>query len=194
MNYLPLVLLAVGGGLLWWLAHRDGGAMSTAEFDAMADSLGIPPRLARAILQVESGGQGFGKDGRLLIRFEPGVFVSRAGVSVAATHAGQAGEWQAFTQATAANKNAALNSISMGLPQIMGFNYQLVGYDSVEAMYADFSSGLAAQQKAFFRFMTRAAGGALLAAAKRNDLQGVARYYNGDQTGVYAARLASAGA
>ncbi len=50
-------------------------------------------------------------------------------------HAGQASEWDAFTIASSLNANAARQSISMGLAQIMGFNFKTVGYDSVEAMF-----------------------------------------------------------
>ena len=35
------------------------------------------------------------------------------------------------------DKEAALKSISMGLFQIMGFNYEIIGYDSVEVMWKD---------------------------------------------------------
>ena len=45
----------------------------------------------------------------------------------------QSSEWDAFHVAAALDANAAKRSISMGLPQIMGFNHKRIGYDTVEA-------------------------------------------------------------
>ena len=39
-----------------------------------AAEIGIPYAVARAILQVESGGRSFADDGRMIIRFEPHIF------------------------------------------------------------------------------------------------------------------------
>ncbi|MBI1750740.1 MAG: DUF3380 domain-containing protein [Acidobacteria bacterium] len=50
-----------------------------ATLGPLADELGIPPADAVAVLCVESGGRGFGPDGRLLMRFENHVFWQRWG-------------------------------------------------------------------------------------------------------------------
>ena len=49
---------------------RDYGGL----LGPLSDLLEIPPAVAAAIVQVESGGKAFGADGRLVIRFENHIF------------------------------------------------------------------------------------------------------------------------
>jgi len=55
--------------------------------------------------------------------------------------AGQDGEWAVFEFASTLDREAAVKSISMGAPQIMGFNYAKIGYVSPEEMFDIFSRG-----------------------------------------------------
>src|SRR5690606_24417407 len=55
-------------------------------------------------------------------------------------HGAQSREWEAFNFANALDGRAAKLSISMGAPQIMGFNYTTLGYGSVEEMFEAFST------------------------------------------------------
>jgi len=57
------------------------------------------------------------------------------------TKAGQNGEWEVLEFAMSLDRSAALMSISMGSPQIMGFNHKLIGYSTVEDMFDAFNSG-----------------------------------------------------
>src|SRR5690606_32429419 len=99
-----------------------------------------------------SGGQGFGPGGRLLIRFENHLFNQHTGNRYAnlfaagnpqwtghrwrrhetdtywiTLHTGdQAEEWAVLEFAMTLNRNAALQSISMGAPQILGSNHRRI--------------------------------------------------------------------
>lgn len=197
----------------------------------LAQELGIPPADAVAILCVESGGQGFGADGRLIIRFENHVFWKRWGSKTPqnkerfnarfrfdpakkwlghkhrwqqendaaeagewrASHRSQASEWEALGIARAMDDGQALCSTSMGCAQLMGFNYSVAGYGSVQEMFAAFGdaeAGEGNQIMAMFRFIGGTVPGArkpqgkktapaMLEAIRRNDLVRFAELYNG---------------
>lgn len=127
---------------------------------------GMEVRLAKAFIDVESGAQPFGPDGRVLIRFEAHIFRNQLqdntywskffkvdpndntkdqqwrfvdGGVWQPIHTGQqSSEYAAFEFAAKIHRAKAFNSISMGLGQIMGFNDGLLSYPSAEAMYNDF--------------------------------------------------------
>ena len=155
----------------------------------LAEEFGIPISTCAAILSIESSGNGFAKDGRLLIRFEPAYFKGFTGQVIPATHKNQQAEWDAFNAAKAIDETAALKSISMGCGQIMGANYKMIGYNSVQDMYNDFNSGIAPQIRGFFNFVKSAK---LIDAAKNNDFLTFARKYNGPGQKGYDTKIASA--
>jgi hypothetical protein len=68
-------------------------------------------------------------------------------------HGNQVLEWQVLDFARKLDDTAALSSISMGAPQIMGFNYRRLGYDSVQRMFAQFGSSAQVQILALFDFV-----------------------------------------
>lgn len=68
-------------------------------------------------------------------------------------HGHQKQEWQVFEFAKSIDSTAAMLSISMGAPQIMGFNFQRIGYASVEDMFDAFSAGIDEQIRGLFAFM-----------------------------------------
>ena len=71
-------------------------------------------------------------------------------------------------------------SISMGLPQIMGFNYSAIGYDSVREMFDNFSNDVRFHILGLFDFI-RGAGDTshLLQALQTQDFEKFASHYNG---------------
>jgi hypothetical protein len=165
----------------------------------------VSPKVLSAILRVESGGRAFGDDKRLLIRFEahifgryadPGFFVLHFKHDAAKpwmeqhwreqpnapwrpVHTGQqADEWAAFEFAASHNQRAAMLSISMGAPQIMGFNYATAGYSTVQSMFDGFTRGGEQEQTlAFMSFLLNTDG--MLDAIRRKDWRTIARLYNG---------------
>lgn len=179
-----------------------------------AQRLQIDPTLAAALLAAESNGRGFGPDGRLLIRFEIHIFFDQWGKNNQGQfftyfkfdpnqrwlghqwrsdpngewqelhRDSQALEWQALTVARQFDESSALQSISMGLAQIMGFNYSMIGFGDVQAMFRAFQGSIANQIAGFFRFVeTRR----LVDAVRSGDLHAFAVGYNGSgQADAYA--------
>ena len=137
--------------------------------------LGISPAAAAAVLYVESRGSGFGTDGRMTIRFEACTFYDLWGKKnlkefsnyfqcnapndkfrpspmsqFTSYHGDHFQEWRIFEFARNLNEDAAMKSISMGLAQIMGFNYDKIGYGSVKEMFENMSNSIKSQLDAFF--------------------------------------------
>jgi hypothetical protein len=157
-----------------------------------ANKIGIPVSTAAAILAVESSGKGIGSDGKLLIRFEPGIFKKYTNIAVVASHKNNAAEHQTFTEACKLDKEAAYKSISMGIGQVMGFNAKRVGYANAEEMFNTFGQSLEAQIAAVFKFI--ATDSKLLDAAKTDDFATFAYKYNGSgyAANKYDVKLADA--
>jgi hypothetical protein len=176
----------------------------------------VDPFVAKAVMLVESGGQGLNADGSLKIRFEAHIFekyvpknlfdahfrydrndilqawyrttIHNAWVSY---HNTQANEHTAFAIAREINNRAAHLSISMGAAQIMGFNHARVGFDTPELMYEAFNQDTLFHLIAFFNycFTSKAMMDALLA----KDWRAMALHYNGSQfVDMYSARLEQA--
>ena len=98
----------------------------------------------------------------------------------------QAAEWEVFEFAAGMNRDAALRSISMGSAQIMGFNHRTVGYESPDAMFADYSASALNQVVGLFAYCHNRPG--LVAAMQRKDWRGMAERYNGSGAVDFYAR------
>jgi len=150
----------------------------------ISKELGIDVEIALAVICVESGGNGFASDGRMLIRFENHVFYTYFGSKSEAnqkafdehfsyntksrrddhkfrhdksdqwttSHTGQGVEWEAFEIARSLAETEAMYSISMGAPQVMGFNYKMIGYNSVQEMFSAFCQDIRYHIMALFDF------------------------------------------
>ena len=90
-------------------------------------------------------------------------------------HGSQRAEWEVLNFARSIDNDAALMSISMGAPQIMGFHYQAIGYQSVQEMFDAFASGIEAHISGLFDFMSPAMARHL----QRRDFTSFAGLYNG---------------
>ena len=185
--------------------------------EPLAQRIGIEPAVAVAVVAVESGGRGFGADGRMIIRFENHIFFNlwgknnrdafntlftfnpdvtwqghkfrpNANAPFQDVHTGsQSSEWDALNVAASLDANAAKRSISMGLPQIMGFNHRRIGYDTVEAMFDAFSADERWQLLGLFAFIVT--NPALPAALQQGDFVAFARGYNGSGQAEFYAGL-----
>ncbi len=162
---------------------------------------------------VESGGAGYGPTGKVLIRFENHIFYNMWGFKNTATfwkhfsfdagkrwvghtfrgqpfHGNQMLEHTVLEFAYTLNPYAAMCSISMGGPQIMGFNHKAAGYATPQLMYKDFQAGMDRQILGFFRFI--AASSNRLAALRKPDWLLFASLYNGSgQAKTYAGLIQS---
>ena len=183
--------------------NKYGGILS-----GLSAQLHVDPGVAIAVFAIESGGRGFGTEGRLLIRFENHIFYEYWGKNnktkfnqhfrydANQTWTGhqfrrstghgwqdvhirqQSREWEAFEFASQLSSTAAKLSISMGAPQIMGFNYKLVGFTSVHEMFDTSSQGDREQILAFFQFV-KGKDNRKIDALQKKDYVTFAKYYNG---------------
>lgn len=165
-----------------WVEHYQ---MTDELVDSLLDNFArlfnIDPKVVRATFNIESGGEAFGLEGKPIIRFENHVFFDQLANPVlyykyfnhdsnvhshrwrkdensewVEFHGNQKLEWQVYEFAKTLDESAASNSISMGMAQIMGFNYDDIGYLSSTHMLNAFSQsgapGYVAQVFAFFGF------------------------------------------
>ena len=97
---------------------------------------------------------------------------------------GQNAEWAVLAFARTLADEAALRSISMGAPQVMGFNCLKIGLSSAREMFDTWSKGDRPQVLGLFDFIR--SNHRMVRALRGNDLVGFARYYNGEgQAEVY---------
>lgn len=169
-----------------------------------AARLDAEPAMVLAFAEVESNGSGFLPDGRPAILFEAQWFHhytqgqfdgSHPNISSAvwdqSLYLGGGREWDRLNQAMALDAHAALMSASVGAFQVMGFNYAICGYPTVEAFWSALKQSLDAQIAAFTSFV--AGNPELLTAVRTKDFKICARDYNGPgAVATYAAKLETA--
>lgn len=180
------------------------------DIELEARRLGVEAAALAAIVAVESGGQVTARvNGREepLIRFEGHWFDRRlAGtmreqarrLGLASPRAGavknpisQAARWGLLGRAIDIDRAAALESTSWGIGQVMGGNWKMLGYESVEALVAEARSGPAGQLRLMANFLVSAG---IVPALRRREWKAVARVYNGPAfaANAYDQKLASA--
>ena len=96
-------------------------------------------------------------------------------------------EQVAFAVASGIDRSAALQSISYGFGQIMGFNYKDAGFESTEHMMSEMSSGQTAQINAMCQFisnykLTSNSGTTMLQALQQENWPIFVMLYNGKAT------------
>jgi hypothetical protein len=159
----------------------------------------------RAVCEVEAPKGGFNPDGSVATLFEGHKFYKYTNGVFAESHptlcfknwtkAHYGKTWQQeqarLAQARALNNDAAMMSASWGKFQIMGFNYETVGFksvsDFVRAMVADERS----QLLAFVEYVKKTG---LTVALRKHDWAAFARGYNGPAyaENAYDTKLATA--
>jgi hypothetical protein len=165
------------------------------EITAAAGDLDIEPAALLAVADVESGGRPYaiirGKK-EPLIRFEGHYFDRRlsgaereharkAGLASPVPGAvrnpsGQAARWRLLARAEAIDREAARESVSWGLGQVMGAHWKMLGYAGVDTFVSEVRESVAGQAQAMARFIARAG---LADALKSHDWTAFARGYNG---------------
>ncbi len=173
---------------------------------AGAAELGIDPATLVAVLGIESGGVMF-INGKMAIRFENHIFFGQWGKNHPdvfnphfqfnpaqnwtghqwrsapdqpwrVQHTGDPNEeWLTLNFARTLDDTAAKLSISMGGPQMMGFNFRLLGYHSVQELFDDFSAGERNQLMALINFIR--VSPSRTRALQTGDYTAFAREYNG---------------
>ena len=175
---------------------------------AVADAAPLERLLALAVVSVETRGIPFESDGRPSFRCEPATFykelpLAKRASAVAAGIAAakwsrdgyrdqgtEVGRRARLQRMVAVDERAAYRSISMGLPQAMGFDHSLCGYPDAKAMFEAFHY-LAAQARALIALLP-ALG--CMEALKAHDWTAFATRYNGpgERDNDYDRKLADA--
>jgi len=157
----------------------------------------------KAVAEVESRGAGFLSDGRPKILFERHKFRAATGGKFDNSHPdisnrkpggyGAAGDhqWQRFNEAAALDRDAAISSCSWGKFQVMGFNFQVCGFTSLEDFQAAMFKNEGEHLKAFCNFI---AGNNLGGALRNHKWATLAEGYNGKDYKInqYDIKLAAA--
>lgn len=186
--------------------------LSKADIVSVAKSLNIEPAAMKAVIDVEAAGQGFDKQGRPTILFEPHIFWDQLGkinyftkrAEYQKAYAGLLSPtWDKslyrlggtshdkLNIAAELNWDAAHKSASWGLGQIMGFNAEKIGYATLKEFVDDMHESEAKQLKAMGMFLKT---NNLIGKLQRQDWAGFARGYNGSgyAANKYDVKLASA--
>ena len=158
----------------------------------MCEERDIDPNVLRAFIAVESGGRGFAENGKLIIQFEPAWFKRKAPYAPSGKWSlnkieRQAAEWEAFNSAFKIDPNAAMESTSIGLPQIMGFHYKRLGFETVGKMWDFFKVSEENQIECLIVFLCT--DSRLYKAVQEKDWHMIAYIYNGSGYAVQAHRL-----
>ncbi|TDK38774.1 DUF3380 domain-containing protein [Rhizobium deserti] len=166
--------------------------------------IGVGEDELHAFTEAENRGSGFDIQGRPRILFERHKFYKYCpeGKRAAAVKAGLANpkaggygneseQYGKLANAIAMDENAALLSCSWGLAQVMGFNHELTGHPTVEAMILAFKDDEEAHLQAAVTFIKESG---LADELRRHDWKGFAKGYNGTGYAVnkYDQKLAAA--
>lgn len=186
-------------------------AITAKDIEELAIAEGWHPAVIEAIAQVESQGFGWFPDGRMkilnehhwfykLVRKDRRAEAVRQGVArknwISPKRGGykdQIGADARYAQLEKKMKldrSAAIQSISMGRFQIMGFNWKKCGFASPEDMWEKFLASEVWQLMAFKNFIVNSG---LRRAVEQKDFQKVEEVYNGGGlNGVYARKMTEA--
>lgn len=157
--------------------------MINEAIDKYSSEFGFEPAVIKAFIEVESGGKGFDeRTGKIIIQFEPAWFRKKAPFAPSGKWSVnkvdvQSKEWIAFNDAFGIDPDAAMESTSIGLGQIMGFHYERLGYSSVGEMWDDAKSGIDRQVWQMCKFIDTDAN--LKKAIRDKDWHRIAVLYNG---------------
>lgn len=166
--------------------------------------IGVGEDELHAFIEAETRGSGFDEQGRPKILFERHKFYKYVAPEKrqAAVAAGLASrkpggygkeseQYGKLRRAIEFDERAALLSCSWGLAQVMGFNFKLAGYDSVEAMVRAFMDDEEAHLQAAVNFIRNSK---LDDELRRHDWAGFAKGYNGESYRInrYDEKLAAA--
>jgi hypothetical protein len=141
------------------------GKIQEKDFVAAAEALGCHIAAVKAVTEVESSGGGFFNNKQPKILFESRWFEiltkgkyheSHPDLSThrwVRNYKGGTAEYARLEKAIKLNREAALKATSWGMFQILGLNYALVGFASVEAFIEAHLESESEHLKAFVNFV-----------------------------------------
>lgn len=157
--------------------------LTTAQIANVACEFGLEYAKVKAVIDVESGGIGFASDtGKIILQFEPSWYRRKAPYTPSGKWSQngverQSQEWIAFNDAFSKNANAAMESTSIGLMQVMGFHYKLLGFKTVGEMWDYAKVSEENQLRLGMRFIK--SNEKMFNALKTGDWRTFSYYYNG---------------
>jgi len=170
--------------------------------EACAARLSVHPAELWTVLRVETRGCGYFADRRPVILFERHVFSRKTGHRFdaqapdisnphAGGYAGGVKEYERLARALALDEQAAMESASWGLGQVMGFNATDLGYGSVEQFVTRMMVSEDEQLSALTAFIQK---NGLAEPLRHHDWAAFARGYNGPgyEKNQYDKKLAEA--
>ena len=185
---------------------KHATAVTDAEFKEAGEQIGVSDvAIIKSVAQVESGGQGFMKDGRPIVRYEPHHFRTLSGKrfdksdpdlsapysEVKARHLskGNKAGYLALEQAMKLDSDAAVEACSWGAFQVMGDCWKDAGFASPQDMVIQVYQSLGAHLKLFVGFVKK---NKLANTLKGKEWTAFARRYNGPNYAVnnYDTKLA----
>lgn len=155
------------------------------DYKELSIEFNIPVINIKKIVRVESGGIGFSKEtGKIIIQFEPSWFKRKAPYTPSGKWSlnkveRQSEEWIAFNDAFYKNANAAMESTSVGIMQVMGFNHKVLGFKTVGKMWDYAKESEINQLRLGLRFIKL--NSKMYKAAQTANWETFAYYYNGSQ-------------
>lgn len=163
--------------------------LTEADFIQAAKTLKCEVAAIKAVAEVESKQNGFNEDDSPVILFERHIFSQRTkGVydaqypDISNEKAGGYGlyseQHNRLKKASELDRTAALMSASWGKFQIMGFNYALCGYNSLQDFINDMYQSESKHLAAFVQYVINSGVSDEL---QRKDWVNFARLYNGSQ-------------
>lgn len=177
------------------------GKLTQAGIQRAADALGCEVAAIRAVITVETAGSGFLADGRPKILFERHIFSRRTGGKFDQSHpdlsnprrggyVGNEGEYPRLYRALQLDHDAAIESASWGLGQVMGFNWALCGEKSLIGFLMAMHHNEDSQLALMAAYIQRVG---LADELQRRDWDGFRLIYNGPASDpIYGKRLATA--
>jgi hypothetical protein len=166
-------------------------SLTARDYEDAAEELDVEVEAIKAVAAVESKRDPFDEEGRPSILFERHYFHDLTGGAYDKSHpeisnkarypSGGYGKYRAqygkLEKAYGLKVSAALQSVSWGKFQIMGKNYELAGFESVEQMVASMMKSERNHLLAFVQFVKSQPG--MLSALKNKEWAKFARLYNG---------------
>lgn len=132
----------------------------------VGSKIGVGEDIVHTFIEVETRGTGFDKQGRVVILFEPHVFYRhlKGEKRARAVEQGLAypkwgtkpypkDSYSRLVRAMEIDETAALKACSWGMGQIMGENFHMVGYDSVQHMVQAFADDEETHLEAMIEFV-----------------------------------------
>lgn len=179
------------------------GKLTPEGIQRAATVIGCDVPALRAVLQVEALGSGFLEDGRPKILFERHIFhrltqgkfdtiAPTISSPVAGGYKGPEGEWLRLYLAMQFDAEAACQSASWGIGQVMGFNWKLCAEKSLLGFILGMHHSEDAQLAMMANFIHSNAP--MAQALRQHDWAGFAKLYNGSSfaKNAYDTKLASA--